>query len=86
MGALNGSMSYLRFLIEGGLGDNINQVEKSVQSRRFVPLSPTQESPAIPGESAGVESGDRGLRHQPQRNAYQDRREPELNLVSRETV
>lgn len=41
MGALNGSLSYLRFLIDGGLGDNVTQVEKSLQSRRFVPLSPS---------------------------------------------
>lgn len=44
MGALAGSLSYLRFLIDGGLGDKIDQVEKSVQSRRFLPLSPTQDS------------------------------------------
>ncbi len=49
MGALNGSMGYLRFLVEGDVGDNINTLEKSLQSRRFLPLQPTQES----AESAG---------------------------------
>lgn len=49
MGALNGSLSYLRFLVEGGLHEKLDHVEKSVQSRRFLPLQPSQESP----ESAG---------------------------------
>lgn len=49
MGALNGSLSYLRFLVDGGLHEKLDHVEKSVQSRRFVPLLPHQESP----ESAG---------------------------------
>jgi hypothetical protein len=49
VGALNGSMSYLRFLIDGAVPDDVDKLEKSVQSRRFLPLQPTQESP----ESAG---------------------------------
>ncbi len=50
MGALNGSLSYVRFLVDGDLPKNPGAtLEKSIESRRFVPLSPTQET----AESAG---------------------------------
>ena len=50
MGALNGSLSYLRFLVDGDLADNPGAAyEKSLQSRRFVPLLASQES----ADSAG---------------------------------
>ncbi|MDP2340552.1 MAG: hypothetical protein Q8O67_06325 [Deltaproteobacteria bacterium] len=50
MGALNGSLSYLRFLVDGDLADNPGTAyEKALQSRRFVPLLAHQES----GDSAG---------------------------------
>jgi DNA recombination-dependent growth factor C len=42
MGALNGSLSYLRFLVEGEVAKNAGTVyEKALESRRFLPLSPT---------------------------------------------
>lgn len=50
MGALKGSLSYLRFLVEGDAAPNAGTAyEKSLQSRRFLPLSPTAETM----ESAG---------------------------------
>lgn len=50
MGALRGSLSYLRFLVDGDAAANAGTVyEKSIQSRRFLPLSPTAETM----ESAG---------------------------------
>ncbi len=50
MGALNGSLSYIRFLVDGDLPKNPGAtLEKSIESRRFSPLSPSQES----SESAG---------------------------------
>ncbi len=50
MGALNGSLSYVRFLVDGDLPKNPGSaLEKSIESRRFSPLSPTQETT----ESAG---------------------------------
>ena len=50
MGALNGSLSYLRFLVDGELAPNPGTAyEKSLQSRRFVPLTASAES----ADSAG---------------------------------
>lgn len=50
MGALAGSMSYLRFLVDGEVAKNPGTTyERSLQSRRFLPLSPAAE----PLESAG---------------------------------
>lgn len=50
MGALGGSLSYMRFLIDGEPPKNPGSTfEKAIHSRRFVPLSPSQENP----ESAG---------------------------------
>ncbi len=50
MGALNGSLSYLRFLVDGDLADNPGSAyEKSIQSRRFVPLLAHQDG----ADSAG---------------------------------
>ncbi len=45
MGALNGSLSYLRLLVDGDLPKNAGDVfEKAIAARRFVPLSPSQEA------------------------------------------
>lgn len=45
MGALRGSLSYVRFLVDGDAADNPGSTyEKSMQSRRFLPLSPTAET------------------------------------------
>ena len=50
MGALNGSLSYLRFLVDGDPPPNPGTAwEKALQSRRFVPLLAHQDS----GDSAG---------------------------------
>jgi hypothetical protein len=50
VGALHGSLSYLRFLVDGGLPANPGAaLEGALAPRRFVPLSPTQET----SESAG---------------------------------
>ncbi len=50
MGALSGSMSYLRFLVVGEAAKNAGTAyERSLESRRFLPLSPAAE----PLESAG---------------------------------
>jgi hypothetical protein len=50
MGALAGSLSYMRFLIDGEPPKNPGSTfEKAIAARRFVPLQPSQESP----ESAG---------------------------------
>jgi len=50
VGALNGSLSYIRFLIDGDLPKNPGAtLEKSLESRRFTPLSPSQDT----AESAG---------------------------------
>lgn len=44
MGALRGSMSYLRFLVEGDAAKNPGTTyEKSIEARRFLPLSPTAD-------------------------------------------
>lgn len=41
MGALNGSLSYMRLMVEGDLPNNPGTTfEKSLESRRFTPLSP----------------------------------------------
>ena len=45
MGALKGSASYLRFLVDGDLPNNAGSLyEKSIESRRFLPLHPDGES------------------------------------------
>jgi hypothetical protein len=50
MGALNGSLSYVRFLVDGDLPKNPGAaLEKSIESRRFTALSPSQDT----SESAG---------------------------------
>jgi hypothetical protein len=50
MGALNGSMSYMRFLIEGDVPANPGSAfEKAIEGRKFTPLTPSAETP----ESAG---------------------------------
>ena len=50
MGALNGSRSYMRLLVDGDLPNNPGSTfEKSIESRKFTPLSPSAETP----ESAG---------------------------------
>ena len=50
MGVLAGSLSYMRFLIDGEPPKNPGSTfEKAIAARRFVPLQPSQESP----ESAG---------------------------------
>jgi hypothetical protein len=50
MGALAGSLSYMRFLLEGGAPNNPGAVfEKAIAARRFAPLSPSVES----SEAAG---------------------------------
>ncbi|MCC7112205.1 MAG: recombination-associated protein RdgC [Deltaproteobacteria bacterium] len=50
MGALHGSMSYLRFLVDGEVAKNPGTTyERALESRRFLPLSPSAE----PLESAG---------------------------------
>lgn len=50
MGALNGSMSYMRFLIDGEVPANPGAAfEKAIETRKFTPLSPSSETP----ESAG---------------------------------
>lgn len=50
MGALRGSLSYLRFLVDGDVPDNPGSAwEKAMQSRRFLPLNPTGDTM----ESAG---------------------------------
>lgn len=50
MGALNGSMSYMRFLIDGEVPPNPGSAfEKALESRKFTPLTPSSETP----ESAG---------------------------------
>lgn len=44
MGALGGSLSYLRFFLDGEPPKNPGSAyEKSIESRRFVPLRPTEE-------------------------------------------
>lgn len=50
MGALKGSLSYLRFLVDGDVAKNAGTTyEKAIEARRFMPLSPTAET----NESAG---------------------------------
>lgn len=50
MGAFGGSLSYMRFLVDGEAPKSPGAAfEKSIGSRRFVPLTPSQET----GESAG---------------------------------
>lgn len=50
MGALRGSLSYLRFIVEGDVAKNAGTTyEKAIESRRFVPLRPTADTM----ESAG---------------------------------
>lgn len=45
MGALRGSLSYLRYLVDGDVPDNPGTAwEKSLQSRRFLPLNPQGET------------------------------------------
>ena len=44
MGALRGSMSYLRFLVDGEVAKSAGTTyEKALEARRFLPLSPTAE-------------------------------------------
>ena len=50
MGALGGSLSYMRFLVDGEAPKNPGAAfEKAFESRRFTPLNPVQEA----AESAG---------------------------------
>lgn len=50
MGAFGGSLSYMRFLVDGDVPKSPGAVfEKAIESRRFVPLLPSAET----GESAG---------------------------------
>ena len=50
MGALNGSLSYMRFLVEGEPPKNPGTAfEKSLESRRFMPLSPGADTPESGG-------------------------------------
>lgn len=45
MGALRGSLSYLRYLVDGDVPDNPGSLwEKALQSRRFLPLNPTSDT------------------------------------------
>jgi DNA recombination-dependent growth factor C len=45
MGALRGSLSYLRFLVEGDVAKNPGSTyEKALEARRFMPLTPTAET------------------------------------------
>jgi hypothetical protein len=45
MGALGGSLSYLRFAVDGDAADNPGSTyEKSIESRRFRPLTPAGDS------------------------------------------
>ena len=45
MGALKGTMSYLRFLVDGDVAKNPGSTyEKSLESRRFMPLRPTGDT------------------------------------------
>lgn len=45
MGALHGSLSYLRFLVDGEIAKNAGTTyEKAIEARRFMPLRPTSET------------------------------------------
>jgi hypothetical protein len=45
MGALRGSLSYLRFFVDGDVADHAGSAyEKALEARRFLPLRPTGET------------------------------------------
>lgn len=45
MGALNGSLGYLRFLVDGEIAKNPGTTyEKAIEARRFMPLRPTSDT------------------------------------------